>query len=195
MKPFSLVAAAIFALMALAHLYRVAVGFPIMIGGTSIGQAVSWAGLAVASVMAVGLFREAFTGNPHDIVLIAEIDPPGSSQIAVKAKTQLPRGSRGHRFKFVLDDQTGQNVRFDALTSADDCSTCPPITTNPNTQIYDVSTDNNPRPGQPRTAEFWNRNDQTRPRPMDVAYQWTFTCDAGFTVEPFDPIISNGGRV
>jgi hypothetical protein len=59
MKPFTMVAGAIFLLMALVHLYRIAVGFPIVIGGTSVGQEVSWVALAVTLVLAVGLFREA----------------------------------------------------------------------------------------------------------------------------------------
>lgn len=194
MKPFSLVAAAIFVLVALAHLYRVAVGFPIMIGGTGIGQAVSWAGLAVASVMAIGLFREALRANPHDIVLIAEIDPHNANQIVVRSKIHLPPGNR-HNFKFELDDRTGKTVKFDTLTAADDCSTCPPDPAKPNTQLVIDRIDNNPPHGRRRTADVTNLNNQTRPRPMDVSYQWTFTCDHGFTVAPFDPIISNGGRV
>ena len=37
MKPFTTIAAAIFLLMALVHLYRVAVGFPITVGSVEIG--------------------------------------------------------------------------------------------------------------------------------------------------------------
>jgi hypothetical protein len=191
MKPFSLVAAAIFLLMALAHLYRIAVGFPIMIGSTSLGPAVSWAGLIVASVLSIGLFREALRGNPpHLIKLVADFDQANPNRIKVAAKVDLPPRSDEHEFKFRLDDQTGKNVRFAGLTSADDCSTCPPDTTKPNTQIHDMHIHNSP--GQSR-ADFKNRNNN--PQPMDVSYQWTFTCDPGFTVDPFDPIISNGGRV
>ena len=193
MKPFSLVAAAIFTLMALAHLYRLAVGFPITIGATDIGPAVSWAGLVVASVIAVGLFREGLRGNdPHRFKLIADFDtdPAKPNNILVTSKVELKSKSKEHTFKFKLDDNTGKNVRFAALTSADNCSTCPPVTTGPNTQIHDIQIHNTP--GQPR-AEFKDRNDN--PRPMDVSYQWEFDCDSGFTVEPFDPIISNGGRV
>ncbi len=191
MKPFSIIAATIFLLMALAHLYRIAVGFPIMIGATGIGQAVSWAGLIVASVMAVGLFREGLRGNPpHHITLIADFDPADPNQIIVASKTRLPKGSKEQEFKFRLDDRTGKNVRFASLTAADDCSTCPPDTTNPNTQIDDVTIHNTP--GQSR-AEFRDRNDN-KPE-MDVSYQWEFTCDPPFTVQPFDPIIANGGRM
>ena len=135
MKPFSIIAATIFLLMALAHLYRIAVGFPIMIGATGIGQAVSWAGLIVASVMAVGLFREGLRGRSHRIKLTAQFDP---------AK--------------------------------------------PNTQIHSMRIG----PGQSR-AEFWDRNDNEGE--MDVSYQWEFTCPDGTTVQPFDPIIANGGKM
>jgi hypothetical protein len=193
MKPFSLVAAVIFLLIALAHLYRVAVGFPVTVGGADIGQAVSWAGLVVASVLSIGLFREAFRGNPpHHITLVADFEAPGSSRIVVGPKTHLPKGSKEHFFKFKLDDKTNKNVRFARLVSADDCSTCPPDTTKAHDQIDQVSM-SNPGHGQPATAEFRDKNDNTQP--FDVSYQWEFTCDAGATVLPFDPIISNGGRV
>ena len=59
MKPFTTIAAAIFLLIGLAHLYRVVVGFPVTIGSTSIGQEVSWIALVVTLALAIGLFREA----------------------------------------------------------------------------------------------------------------------------------------
>jgi hypothetical protein len=59
MKPFTLITAAIFALMALAHLYRIAVGLPVRVGTVEIAQSVSWTALVVTLVLAVGLFREA----------------------------------------------------------------------------------------------------------------------------------------
>ena len=193
MKPFSIIAAAIFLLIALAHLYRIAVGFPVSIGATDVGQAVSWAGLLVASVMTVGLFRESMRGDPHHVTLVADFDRANANRILVSAKTHLPRGSNDHRFKFKLDDRTGKNVQFASLTSADDCSTCPPDTTRPHDQIDDVRIHNTPGHS---SAEFRDQNNQTNPRPMDVSYQWEFTCDdPAVTVEPFDPIISNGGRV
>jgi len=58
MKPFTTIAAIIFALMALVHAYRIAVGFPINIAGTEIGQGVSWIALVVTGVLSFGLFRE-----------------------------------------------------------------------------------------------------------------------------------------
>ena len=194
MKPFSLVAAAIFALIALAHLYRVAVGFPVMIGGTGIGQAVSWAGLAIASVMAVGLFREAKRANVlHHVKLIAELDPAKPNHILVSSKVELPpHKNQQHTFKFTLHDNTNKNVGFKGFASADDCSTCPPDSRKPHTQIPDFKIHN------AHHAEFTNLNNNElpkQPQPMDVSYQWEFDCDPGFTVAPFDPIISNGGRV
>ena len=42
------------------------------------------------------------------------------------------------------------------------------------------------------TASFTNNNNNKDP--MDVAYQWKFTCsDPELEVQPFDPIINNGG--
>lgn len=190
MRPFSLIAAAIFLLMALVHLYRIAVGFPIVIGATDVGQAASWVGLAVAAVMAIGLYRESVRGKQqHHLMLVADFDPANPARIIVAPKTDLPKDSKDHQFNFKLRDKTNKNVKFAALTAADDCSTCPPDTTKPNTQIHDVKINNTP--GQ-SSAEFTDKNDNTTP--MDVSYQWEFTCDAGATVEPFDPIIANGGK-
>ena len=59
MKPFTTIAAAIFVLMAVVHAFRIFVGFPVTIGTKVLGPEVSWAGLVIAAVMAVGLIREA----------------------------------------------------------------------------------------------------------------------------------------
>ena len=59
MKPFTTIAAAIFALMAIAHVYRIATGFPVTVGSVRVGQEVSWVALVITAVLAVGLFREA----------------------------------------------------------------------------------------------------------------------------------------
>ena len=58
MKPFTVIAAAIFLIIALVHLYRLAVGFQVVVGNVEIGQPVSWVALVVALVLAAGLFRE-----------------------------------------------------------------------------------------------------------------------------------------
>ena len=58
MKPFTLMAAAIFMLMAAVHLYRLVVPFPVIVGGVNIGQDISWIALAVTAALTVGLFRE-----------------------------------------------------------------------------------------------------------------------------------------
>jgi len=59
MKPFTTIAAAIFTLMALGHLYRIATGFPVTFGSVSVAQPVSWVALVITAVLAIGLFREA----------------------------------------------------------------------------------------------------------------------------------------
>jgi hypothetical protein len=57
-KPFTLFAAAIFLLMALAHLYRIATNFQIIIGSHSIPVSASWIAVAITLVLAVMLYRE-----------------------------------------------------------------------------------------------------------------------------------------
>ena len=58
-RPFTLLAAIIFGLMALVHLYRLLIHpFPVMIGHHPIGQAVSIVAIAITALLSVMLFRE-----------------------------------------------------------------------------------------------------------------------------------------
>ena len=59
MKPFTLIAAIIFGLMALLHVYRLATHFQIIVGSHTIAQEISWIGVIVRGVLSYGLFREA----------------------------------------------------------------------------------------------------------------------------------------
>ena len=58
-KPFTLIAATIFLLMALVHAYRIATHFQVIVGSHNIAQDVSWIALIVTGVLSFGLFREA----------------------------------------------------------------------------------------------------------------------------------------
>ena len=57
-RPFTLIAAAIFAIMALGHLYRIATDFQIVVGSHSLPMSVSYLALVVTGILAVMLFRE-----------------------------------------------------------------------------------------------------------------------------------------
>ena len=57
-KPFTLLAAAIFALMAICHLYRIATNFQIILGSHTIPLWASWVGALIAGVLALMLYRE-----------------------------------------------------------------------------------------------------------------------------------------
>ena len=57
-RPFTLIAAIIFALMALAHVYRLITHFQIIVGTHSIPMEVSWIALAVTGLLAVMLYKE-----------------------------------------------------------------------------------------------------------------------------------------
>jgi len=59
MKPFTTIAALIFLLISLAHVYRIVSGFPVTIGSMSIGQEISWVAVVITAVLAFGLFKEA----------------------------------------------------------------------------------------------------------------------------------------
>lgn len=58
MKPFTTIAVLIFAIIALAHLLRLVRGFEVVVAGTAVPQWVSIAGLIVAALLAVMVWRE-----------------------------------------------------------------------------------------------------------------------------------------
>ena len=57
-RPFTLIAAIIFALMALLHVYRLITHFQIIVGSHTIPMTVSWIALAVTGLLAVMLYKE-----------------------------------------------------------------------------------------------------------------------------------------
>lgn len=59
MKPFTTVAVAILALVALAHLYRLVRPFEVIVDGAAVPQWASFIGLAVAGGLALMVAREA----------------------------------------------------------------------------------------------------------------------------------------
>jgi len=58
-KPFTLVAAIIFLLIAVAHVLRLFLDFQLVVGNHAMPMYASIAGLLIAAVMSWGLFREA----------------------------------------------------------------------------------------------------------------------------------------
>lgn len=58
-RPFTLIAAIIFGLMAVVHAYRIATHFQVIVGNHTIAQEASWIALIVTAVLSFGLFREA----------------------------------------------------------------------------------------------------------------------------------------
>jgi chromate transport protein ChrA len=58
MKPFTTLAAIVFAIMALVHLYRLIWGLEIVVQGHSVPQWVSAVGLIVAAILALMVWRE-----------------------------------------------------------------------------------------------------------------------------------------
>ena len=59
MKPFTMIAAIIFGLMALLHVYRLVTHFQVIVGSHTIAEEVSWIAVIVTAVLSYGLFREA----------------------------------------------------------------------------------------------------------------------------------------
>ena len=96
----------------------------------------------------------------------------------------LAPGSGAEVFDFALADPTGLNVSFSSLDTQDN-GRCPPVAGLNSGQIVGVAI-------RPQNASFTDRNSNRDP--MDVSYQWNFTCnDPAVRVAPFDPIIKNGG--
>jgi len=58
-RPFTWIASAIFALMALVHVYRLITHFQIMIGSHTIPESVSWVAVVVTAGLSWMLCREA----------------------------------------------------------------------------------------------------------------------------------------
>ena len=58
-RPFTLIAAAIFLLMALLHAYRLFTHFQVVLGSHSISQGVSLLAIVITLILSFGLFREA----------------------------------------------------------------------------------------------------------------------------------------
>ena len=58
-RPFTLIAAIIFAVMALLHTYRLVTHFQVIVGSHTIAEWISIVAILVTAVLAVGLFREA----------------------------------------------------------------------------------------------------------------------------------------
>jgi hypothetical protein len=57
-KPFTLIAAILFAIAALLHIYRLVTHFQLIIGSHSINQTLSIVAIVIAAVLSWGLFRE-----------------------------------------------------------------------------------------------------------------------------------------
>lgn len=98
----------------------------------------------------------------------------------------LPQNSGAHRFNFTISSPPGLAVQFASLDTQDNCSTCPPASGENSQQIVGVQINGG-------TAAFTDNNNN-QGGPMDVSYQWNFSCsDPDVDVESFDPIIKNGG--
>jgi hypothetical protein len=135
--------------------------------------------------------------NDHSIALQADLS--GNTITITTTPTSgnpapsLGRGSGAHHFSFTLQDNTGLNVQFAGIDTQDNCPNCPPAAGDNSGQISGVQMHNNPP--LPRNAAFTDNNNNSGGNgTLDVGYQWNFTCsDPNVTVDPFDPIIKNGG--
>jgi hypothetical protein len=120
----------------------------------------------------------------HTVPLTATV-AGNKIKISGNGGADLKQNSGAHRFDFTLASPPGVAVQFASLDTEDNCSTCPPASGENSKQIVGVQIGSN-------TASFTDNNNNKVA--MDVSYQWNFTCnDSRYQVEPFDPIIKNGG--
>ena len=128
--------------------------------------------------------------NVHDITLTAT-RTGNKVRISGIGDADLPKGTGAHRFNFTLTGAKELELNFSSLVVEDGGSTCPPKPEPGEKSKQIVTMKIGP---QPRTAWFIDNNDNSGQ--MDISYQWNFTCtDTAVQVDPFDPIIRNGGGV
>jgi hypothetical protein len=128
--------------------------------------------------------------NPpkHEITLTTSVNGNVIS-ITGSGNFSVPSGQAATHCKFTLNDTSNANVKFASLDAADGTTVCPPPSGNNSSQIVGVTMNNN---ASPKTAQFTDNN--SNQGTLSISYQWNFTCDAPYTVNPFDPVITNGGK-
>jgi hypothetical protein len=137
--------------------------------------------------------EEKVMGDPAPIEITLTATLSGNViTVAGPGNASLPVNQKATRFNFTLNDNTGYNVKFASLDAADNSTACPPPAGENSQQITGVTKQNNQTP---RTAGFTDNNSNNAANgPMSVTYAWNFTCDAGATVNQYDPVITNGGK-
>jgi hypothetical protein len=122
----------------------------------------------------------------HSVPLTATV-AGNKVKISGNGGATLAKDSGAHRFEFTIASPPGLTVQFQSLDTEDDCSTCPPAAGENSRQIVGAQI------GPNGDAAAFTDNNSNRD-PMDVSYQWNFSCsNPSLQVESFDPIIKNGG--
>jgi hypothetical protein len=100
-------------------------------------------------------------------------------------KIKAPRGE-GYRIKFDLDDYTDLHVRFDAskpfFCKEGTTNPCPDSISTPQVLVDSCEDDT-------LVVIDWNYGAQEQ----ELRYQLNFVTDIGKPIDPYDPIIINGG--
>jgi len=130
--------------------------------------------------------------NKVDVALTATLN---GKKIDISGPTSFPLlgvDTGAWHFDFTLDDQTGKQVRFTTLDAQDGCTKCPSTKGNSSKLISGERVE----PGDPPMAHFIdNNNNDSKLGVVNVGFQWNFACnDPTITVEPYDPVVPNGGK-
>ena len=132
--------------------------------------------------------------NKVDVALTATMK--GAKNIEIKGPTSfqtLGVDTGAWIFNFTLDDQTGQGVRFTTLDAMDGSKVCPASGSGNKSKLI---VGEHVEPQDPKQAHFTdNNNNKADEGVVDVSFQWNFTCnDQSIKVEPYDPVVPNGGK-
>ncbi|HEY1144220.1 MAG TPA: hypothetical protein VGE68_09335 [Sphingomicrobium sp.] len=136
--------------------------------------------------------------NQVDVALTATLN---GNNISIDGPTgpfpELGVDTGAWHFHFTLDDNTGKNVEFTTLDSADGCAQCPASAGNNSKLITGVRVEApDPVKGEPPKAHFVdNNNNKAKDGVVNVGFQWNFKCsDSTLTVGTYDPVVPNGGK-
>ena len=131
--------------------------------------------------------------NKIDVPLTATLS---GKNIKISGPTSFPLlnvNSGAWHFGFTLDDQTNKGVRFTTLDAIDGAKVCPASGTGNQSKLI---VGDQVEPNDPTQARFTdNNNNDAKLGVVDVSFQWNFTCDdQSIKVEPYDPVVPNGGK-
>ena len=159
---------------------------------TSYGETLTIVTLSVTKNVG-GKEKKMTSMNKVDVALTAKLN---GKNIDISGPTSFPMlgvDTGAWHIDFTLDDQTGKGVVFTTLDAMDGSKACPASGTGNQSKLI---VGEHVEPQDPKQAHFTdNNNNKAKDGVVDVSFQWNFTCDdSNITVQPYDPVVPNGGK-